>query len=78
MKALHLTKRFAGSLWPFGPRREADEWARSQLLDSEVELWNRMCAQDQRHSIGVARRVEHVLGERASRPVLAAALLGSI
>lgn len=78
MKAGHLAKRFVGSLWPFGPRREADEWARSQLLDTELELWNRMCSQDRRHSIGVARRVEEMLGAQADRPVLAAALLHDV
>jgi len=78
MKALHLTKRFLGSLWPFGPRAENDAWATSHLLEGEVALWRRMCAQDRRHSIGVARRVEDHLGDQATRPVLAAALLHDV
>lgn len=78
MSALHLTKRFVGSLWPFGPKAEADQWATSHLLDGEVDLWRRMCSQDRRHSIGVARRVEAHLGEKATRPVLAAALLHDV
>ncbi len=78
MKALHLTKRFVGSLWPFGPNRTDDEWARSQLLDGEVALWQRMSAQDRRHSVGVARRVHIMLGDDATRPVLAAALLHDV
>ena len=78
MKALHLTKRFVGSLWPFGPGSTDDQWATSHLLDAEIELWRRMSSQDRRHSVGVARRVEEHLGEKATRPVLAAALLLSL
>ena len=78
MSAAHLTKRFVGSLWPFGPRREANEWAKSHLLEGEIELWNRMCAQDRRHSIGVAKRVEDHLAEKATRPIMAAALLHDV
>lgn len=78
MKALHLTKRFVGSLSPLGPKRSADAWARAQLLEGEIALWDRMCAQDRRHSIGVARRVEKHLGDAATRPVLSAALLHDV
>ena len=78
MKAIHLTKRFVGSLWPFGPGDADETWARSHLLDGEVALWNQMCAQDRRHSVGVARRVEDHLGASATRPVLAAALLHDV
>lgn len=78
MKALHLTKRFFGSLLPIGPSREDDEWATSQLLEGEVALWQRMSAQDRRHAAGVARRTVDILGERADRPVIAAALLHDV
>ena len=78
MKALHLTKRFFGSLLPIGPSREDDEWATSQLLEGEVALWQRMSAQDRRHAAGVARRTVDALGERADRPVIAAALLHDV
>lgn len=78
MKALHLTKRFVGSLWPFGPGSAGDQWATSNLLDGERDLWRRMSAQDRRHALGVARRVEESLGEQATRPVLAAALLHDV
>lgn len=78
MSALHLTKRFVGSLWPFGPKREADEWATSHLVEGEVALWRRMSSQDRRHSIGVAERVQAHLGDAATRPVLAAALLHDV
>ena len=74
----HLVKRFVGSLWPLGPSSENDAWARQHLLDGEQELWQRMSAQDRRHSIGVARRVEAALGDQASRPVMAAALLHDV
>lgn len=78
MSAVHLAKRFAVSLWPFGPGRGGDEWATGHLLEGEVALWRRMSPQDRRHSIGVARRVETSLGDAATRPVLAAALLHDV
>ena len=78
MTMLHLTKRFVGSLWPFGPRSGDDDWATAHLLDGERELWRRMSAQDRRHSIGVARRTVSALGEDATRPVVAAALLHDV
>jgi len=37
-----------------------------------------MSAPDRRHSVGVARRVERALGQEATRPVLAAALLHDV
>ncbi len=74
----HLAKRFFGMLVPLGPKRADDAWARGQLLPDEVELWQRMKRADRRHAVGVARRVEHALGEDATRPVLAAALLHDV
>jgi hypothetical protein len=74
----HLVKRFFGSLLPRGPRARDTEWAESQLLPGELELWRRMRRADRRHAAGVARRVERSLGHEASRPVLAAALLHDV
>jgi hypothetical protein len=74
----HLARRFLGSLVPGGPRRGDEEWARSQLLATEVELWVRMSRPDRRHAVGVAREVERALGHEATRPVLAAALLHDV
>lgn len=71
----HLVKRFFGSLLPIGPSAEDGAWARSQLLDEEEALWDRMSRVDRRHAAAVARRVERALGDEATRPVLAAALL---
>lgn len=73
--AAHLVKRFFGSVVPVGPKREDEAWARSHLLDAEVEIWERMSRVDRRHAAGVARRVEVALGNEATRPILAAALL---
>ena len=78
MKAMHLTKRFLGSLLPIGPSRADEAWATSNLLPGEAELWNRMCAQDRRHAAGVARRTVSALDTRATRPVIAAALLHDV
>jgi hypothetical protein len=74
----HLTKRFFGSLRPGGPSPADAEWAESQLLPDELELWRRMPGPDRRHSAAVARRVERALGDAATRPVLAAALLHDV
>ncbi len=76
--ALHLVRRFLGALRPGGPPPAEEEWARSNLKAGEVELWNRMPGADRRHAAVVARRVEHALGDLASPPVLAAALLHDV
>jgi hypothetical protein len=74
----HLIQRFIGSLRPGGPGAVETGWAEEQLLPGEVELWRRMAGADRRHAAGVARRVEGRLGDRATRPVLAAALLHDV
>jgi hypothetical protein len=74
----HLARRFFGSLRPGGPKQADEEWARSQLLPRELELWKRMRNPDRRHAVGVARDVERSLGNEATRPVIAAALLHDV
>ena len=74
----HLSRRFFASLWPLGPGTERSSWAESSLLDAEVPLWRRMSRADRRHAVGVAQRVEIALGNEATRPVLAAALLHDV
>src|SRR5262245_52686461 len=76
--ASHLVHRFFGSLRPGGPPAGEREWAESQLTDAEVTLWRRMPGPDRRHAAATARRVEAELGERATQPVLAAALLHDV
>jgi hypothetical protein len=77
-KAAHLTRRFFTSLSPHGPSAAEEQWARDQLIDTEVELWRQMRGIDRRHAVGVAHRVEAALGPDATRPVLAAALLHDV
>lgn len=48
------------------------------MSEAERALWRRMAGPDRRHAVAVARRVEAALGERATRPVLAAALLHDV
>lgn len=72
--AAHLVKRFFGSV-PVGPRPADAAWADEQLLEGERDIWRKMSRADRRHAVGVARRVERSLGDEATRPVLAAALL---
>lgn len=78
MSASHLIKRFFGSLRPGGPRAADTAWVQRHLSPAEFRLWKRMSNADRRHSVGVARRVEAALGDRATDPVLAAALLHDV
>lgn len=75
---LHLVGRFFATLWPAGPSSGDEQWARVQLLPSEIELWIQMWRPDRRHGVAVARRVQESLGDEATRPVLAAALLHDV
>ena len=74
----HLAKRGLTSALPLGPRRRDQTWALEQLTDAESELWRRMSRSDRRHAAQVARRVQVALGDGATRPVLAAALLHDV
>ena len=65
-------------LVPVGPRASRRTWAEAQLLDDEVVLFRRMKPADRRHAVAVARRVQAALGDKATRPVLAAALLHDV
>ena len=77
----HLVRRFVGALDP-RPVRDGDvAWVASILEPAELALWTRMVRHDRRHSIAVARRVEHRLRDtpEAGDPRwLAAALLHDI
>ena len=77
-RLLHLVRRFFATVIPLGPTRADDDWAREQLTEAEQELWSRMARVDRRHSARVARRVVDELGERATKPVVAAALLHDV
>jgi hypothetical protein len=78
VSAAHLAKRFFTSLWPGGPTAADDAWAVHYLGPGETLLWRRMPGFDRRHAVGVARRVCTSLGENATRPVVAAALLHDV
>lgn len=78
VRAVHLARRFLGSLRPGGPSRVDQQWAEAQLLPVEAALWRDLPSADRRHSAAVARRVEGMLGPDATRPVLAAALLHDV
>lgn len=72
MKAVHLARRFFGSLRRGGPAHE--QWAIDQLNVGERVLWARMPDADRRHAVDVAHRV----GAARPRAVLAAALLHDV
>jgi hypothetical protein len=74
----HLARRFAGSISRRPPPPGDEAWVRTHLLDGEHRLWCRMSAADRRHAVGVARRVVALLGDAATRPVMAAALLHDV
>lgn len=78
MGAWHLTRRFFGSLAPGGPPERDRAWVESVLSAEEYALWRRMYGPDRRHSAAVAREVERRLGDEATPPVLAAALLHDV
>lgn len=77
----HLGSRFVRALWPAPPRRVDRDWVAGVLKPAELSIWNRMPNHDQRHSIGVARRVEDRLAGTeyaGDRRWLAAALLHDV
>jgi hypothetical protein len=74
----HLAKRFFGSLKPGSPSKSDEQWVESVLTDGELKLWRRMSNADRRHAAGVARTVERQLGQEATKPMLAAALLHDV
>lgn len=76
--ALHLVRRFLGSLSPRRLARADAAWVSTLLLDGERALWERLPRADQKHAAGVARLVAERLGDDATRPVLAAALLHDV
>jgi len=78
LQPVHRVRRFFSSLWPKGPNTEDERWARAQLLPAELDLWREMSGPDRRHATGVARRTAATLGDAATRPVLAAALLHDV
>ena len=73
----HLVSRFFGAISIVGPSSEDLAEVESLLLDSELRLWQKLPAMDQRHSIAVLRRFT-TLRPDATRPELRAALLHDI
>ena len=55
-KLSHLTKRFVLSLVPSQVQEIERQWVQSVLSPSEFDVWNKMMAQDRRHSVLVGRR----------------------
>lgn len=76
-KVGHLVRRFFTSLSGKPPPPGDAAWAIAQLMPGEAALWQRMPAQDRRHSILVARRFQLDVTEPA-RDETAAALLHDV
>ena len=73
----HLAARFFGSLSSRPPEPGEEEWATTQLLPGERELWQRMSNQDRRHSAIVGRRFV-AARPQATRAEVAGALLHDV
>ena len=65
MSVTHLAKRFFGSLVPGGPAPADTAWVEGLLNEGELALWRLMSSPDQRHAVGVARRVPEPLAVAA-------------
>jgi hypothetical protein len=74
----HLARRLLGSLRPGGPAGHDVAWVSSVLSEDEFALWGRMSGPDRRHSVAIAREVDRRLGDDASPPVRAAALMHDV
>lgn len=76
-KIAHLAKRFVLSLVPSQVQEIERQWVHSVLTPSELDLWNKMMAQDRRHSVMVGRRfVKH--RPTATQSEIAGALLHDV
>ncbi len=53
----HLVKRFFGALSNKPISSDDQLWVQSHLHRNEYELWSQLVNHDQRHAVGVARRV---------------------
>lgn len=76
-KLVHLTKRFVLSLVPSQVHEIERQWVQSVLSPSELDLWNKMMAQDQRHSVMIGRRFVKCR-PTASQSEIAGALLHDV
>lgn len=59
----HLVRRFVGSLSSRPPSETDETWALDLLNTGQVQVWQQMSPQDQRHAIAVARDVSQRLSE---------------
>jgi hypothetical protein len=71
----HLARRFVTSLSRRPPSPDDERWAHEHLLSGERDVWDAMSTVDRRHALVVARRMQAALGQGATRPAMAAALL---
>ena len=78
MHAVHLTRRFFGSVFARSLAPDELDWVASTLTPAEFEVWRRQPRYDLRHSFGVARRVEQALDSEAGSQWLAAALVHDV
>lgn len=75
--AVHLVRRFLGSIRPGPPAADDVAWLRSFASVDEVALFDRMSNPDRRHALAVARAVDAELGG-ADPVVLVAAVFHDV
>ena len=78
MDALHLARRFFGSLRPPKPKLSEEVWLRALLNAAEDELFLAQAAIDRVHSIECALKVRELLGTQASGSVIVASALHDV
>ena len=76
-RAVHLMRRWWGSLSSAEPSPTDEGWAHANLLEGEWLAFERMSAPDRRHAIAVARRFVDLCPE-SGRDQVAAALLHDV
>lgn len=72
MSAVHLAKRFFGSLAARPLSADAAAWVGALLSEAELALWQRMDTPDQSHAVAVACRLDD--GDRPRNQLVAALL----
>lgn len=78
MEALHLAKRFFGSLRERSPAVEDEAWLVGLLRPAEAALYHRQPPLDRTHSVEGARAVQQALADQASTELIVAAALHDV
>lgn len=78
MEALHLVRRFFGSVRRRTPAPAEEAWLRGLLSPAEDELYLAQSAADRVHSVDCALAARESLGVEATRPIIVASALHDV